>query len=133
MDKGKQMGAFMTGAMIGSLVGAAIALLNAPCSGEETRTKIKDKSVEIKELTLEKGEEVRVKTDEFLNEARGKFEETTQMTRERALELQTRGQEFLDEQRTRLNEAIDAGKKAATQKQAELVTEGNGQVAEEAA
>lgn len=47
-----------TGILIGSLVGAGVALLTAPRSGEETRSLLKDKGGEIKAkaaTTLEDG------------------------------------------------------------------------------
>jgi gas vesicle protein len=40
---------FFAGIVIGGLVGAALALLLAPQSGEETRAQIRDKSLEIKD------------------------------------------------------------------------------------
>ena len=39
---------FFAGLVIGGLVGAALALLLAPQSGEETRAQIRDKSLEYK-------------------------------------------------------------------------------------
>ena len=44
---------FFAGLVIGGLVGASLALLLAPQSGEETRGQIKDKSVELKDGTIE--------------------------------------------------------------------------------
>ena len=52
MAKGdSDFGAFFSGFLIGGLVGAAVALLMAPQSGEETRTLIRDK------VTFTRGEE----------------------------------------------------------------------------
>ena len=36
-DSDNEIGAFLTGFIIGGLVGAAVALITAPQSGEETR------------------------------------------------------------------------------------------------
>ena len=44
---------FLAGLVTGSLVGVAAALLLAPQSGAETRTQIKDKSVELKDGVVE--------------------------------------------------------------------------------
>ena len=44
---------FFAGLVIGGLVGASLALLLAPQSGEETRTQIKDKSFELKDGAVE--------------------------------------------------------------------------------
>ena len=40
------LGAFLAGFIIGGLVGAAVALVMAPQSGEETRTQLAERSVE---------------------------------------------------------------------------------------
>jgi gas vesicle protein len=44
---------FFAGLVIGGLVGAALALLWAPQSGEETRAQIRDKSLEFKDRAEE--------------------------------------------------------------------------------
>ena len=44
---------FFAGLVIGGLVGAALALLLAPQSGEETRAQIRDKSLEFKDRAEE--------------------------------------------------------------------------------
>ncbi|MFC1975722.1 YtxH domain-containing protein [Chloroflexota bacterium] len=44
---------FLAGLVTGSLVGTGVALLLAPQSGAETRGQIKDKSVELKDGTIE--------------------------------------------------------------------------------
>jgi gas vesicle protein len=44
---------FFTGFVIGGLLGAGLALLLAPQSGEETRIRIKDKSFELKDGVVE--------------------------------------------------------------------------------
>ena len=46
-------GSFFAGLVIGGLVGASLALLLAPQSGEETRGQIKDKSLELKDEAME--------------------------------------------------------------------------------
>jgi gas vesicle protein len=47
-DESSDIGAFLAGFVIGSLVGAAAALILAPQSGEETRTLIHDKGIELR-------------------------------------------------------------------------------------
>jgi gas vesicle protein len=105
-------GAFLTGAFFGSLIGGTIALLYAPQAGEETRTVIKEKSIELKDKAVESGEEIYHKAEETAAQARTRLEETASATRERAVDLQQRSQSFLDEQRERIKSAIDAGKKS---------------------
>ena len=60
----KNLGSFITGAFLGSLVGAGVALLYAPQSGEDTRMVIKEKSIELKDKAVETGDELRHKAEE---------------------------------------------------------------------
>jgi len=78
-------GAFLSGFLMGALVGGAVALLLAPQAGEDTRMLIKDKSIEIKDRTSEKAGEY------------------AQKTKESAASLQHRGQVVLEEQKARLS------------------------------
>ena len=54
-------GSFFAGLVLGGLIGAGVALLYAPQSGEETRILIKDKSIELKDTTVEKAAELQEK------------------------------------------------------------------------
>ena len=53
MSSSNEGGAFFAGLVIGGLVGAALALMLAPQSGEETRAIIRDKSLEYKDWAEE--------------------------------------------------------------------------------
>ena len=48
-NNNSDFGAFFSGFVIGGLVGAAVALVLAPQSGQETRHQIRQKGVELKE------------------------------------------------------------------------------------
>jgi gas vesicle protein len=48
MSDGNGSGAFLTGFIIGGLVGAAAALLWTPQSGEKTRLQLQERSIELK-------------------------------------------------------------------------------------
>jgi gas vesicle protein len=52
-DNGQSFLSFLIGLIIGGLVGAAVALLYAPQSGEETRAAIKEKSIELRDQATE--------------------------------------------------------------------------------
>jgi gas vesicle protein len=80
-------GAFLVGFVIGGLVGAAVALMYAPQSGEETRTLIHDRSIELKDKALEKAEEAREKAEAAAAEARAQADKIAKMTRERTGQL----------------------------------------------
>jgi gas vesicle protein len=129
-DRDSDFGAFLVGFLAGGLVGAAVALLFAPQSGEETRTLIRDKSIELKDKAVETADEARIRTEKTLEEARARAEtayaeararadELAKLTKERAAELQKRGQVVLEEQKSKLEGAIEAGKKVATRKRQE--------------
>jgi len=47
MSDHDEIGTFFVGFIVGGLTGAIVTLLFAPQSGEETRTLIKDKSIEL--------------------------------------------------------------------------------------
>lgn len=108
-DQNGDFGAFVSGFFIGGLVGAAVALLMAPQSGEETRTLIKDKGIELRDQVEETADDARVRAEKLAKEARS-----------RAENLQQRGQVILDEQKNKLEDAIEAGKQAAQRKQDEI-------------
>jgi len=86
----------MTGILIGSLIGAGIALLSAPYSGQETRERLRGKSIEIKEKVITNAQETgeRVKT-------------MAQRGSERVGEMKTRGQDILSEQKVNLQSAVE--------------------------
>ena len=129
-NQDSDFGAFLVGFLAGGLVGAAVALLFAPQSGEETRTLIRDKSIELKDKAAETADEARIRTEQTFEEARARAEtayaeartradELAKLTKERAADLQKRGQVVLEEQKTKLGGAIEAGKKVATRKRQE--------------
>jgi gas vesicle protein len=90
-DRDSDIGAFLAGFVVGGLVGAAAALLLAPQSGEETRTLIRDKSIELKTQVEETAADARAKAERIAHDAKS-----------RAEDLQRRGQVLLDEQKARL-------------------------------
>lgn len=105
-DQSDDFGTFLAGLVIGGLVGAAIALLLAPQSGEETRVMIRDKSIELKDKAVESSHEAREKAEHALEDAReradaaiadlrSRTDELARLTKEKATELQ---QQYTDKQ-----------------------------------
>ena len=86
MSDDNEYGAFFSGFLIGGLVGAAVALLLAPQSGEETREIIRDRSIELRDQA----------------EVMAKDAMTT------AEDLQKRGQVILEEQKSRVSKSGSA-------------------------
>jgi gas vesicle protein len=102
-------GAFLFGILLGGIVGAALGLLFAPQSGEETREMIRDKGIEIRDKVEESATAARVQAEAMARDAKMKAEE-----------LQKKGQAALESQKARLEQAIDSGKKASGGKRVEL-------------
>jgi gas vesicle protein len=102
-------GEFFAGLVIGGLVGAAIALLMAPQSGVETRTQLRDVSLELKDRANETMAEAREKADAIVADARRRGEDIV-------TEARRRGEEIVGEARKRAEElqaSMPAGRKAA--------------------
>lgn len=90
---------FISGVLWGGLVGAAIGLLVAPRSGDETRALLRERSEEFREQAKETTDNLRTKASE-----------TAEQARERAVELQQRGKELIDENRERIVRTAEAVK-----------------------
>lgn len=110
---------FFAGFVIGGLVGAAVALILAPQSGEETRAQIREKGIELKGRAEELAVEARQRAEELSEEARKKAEELSAETRKKV-------EAIIAEARVRIEEAIEEGKKAATQKKEDLLAKAKG-------
>jgi len=95
-ERDSDFGSFLSGFLVGGMIGAAVALLFAPQSGEETRTMIRDKGVEFKEKTAQSMEEAYARAEAAAAEARARADELVNITRERAEELKHRGQVILE-------------------------------------
>lgn len=103
-NDGGDLGSFMTGLIIGGLVGAGVALLMAPQSGEETR-----------EIIHTRGVELRDRADEEIAELRRRAETTMEEMRHQVDELSLQAKKTVDDARGRLESGIAAAKKPATE------------------
>lgn len=84
-------GAFFAGLIIGSVVGAALALLFTPQPGQETRTQIKDKSLN------------------FKNKATETVAETSHRAQEQIALWEEKGKEAMEKSRQSVAEAVVHG------------------------
>ena len=80
----KEVSFFFTGFFIGALVGGAAALLLAPQSGEETRTQIREKTIELRE-----------RAEATYGEALEKLESTAEEIRKRTVEISAKVDEAI--------------------------------------
>ena len=69
------------GILIGGLIGAGVAMLTAPQSGMQTRTMIKEKSVDIKNKVAVGAGETRERAGKALTDLRGRAEEVVRNMR----------------------------------------------------
>jgi gas vesicle protein len=106
MSDNNDFGSFLSGFLVGGLVGAAVALLMAPQSGEETRVLIRDKSLELKDKTVTSLEEAYERAEHAAADARVRADELAKLAQQRAEELRQRGQVVLEEQRAKISSAI---------------------------
>jgi len=72
-------------------IGAAVALLFAPQSGEETRKRIAEKAQESKDYVASKGHEIRKQAEDFVGQ----------------------GKDLVNKQKARLADVLESGKQAA--------------------
>ena len=98
----------LAGLLVGSLAGALTMLLLAPQSGKDTRTLIKDKSIELRDRTTEMVEDA-------MEQVRSSRDKLTASGREKAKELLHQGQALVVEQLENVSDAAQAGKKAIQQ------------------
>jgi gas vesicle protein len=116
MSDTEDLGSFLSGLIIGGLIGAAVALLLAPQSGEETRVLIRDKSIELKDRAVETAEEARVRAEAAAAEARARADELAHEARIKAEELKQRGQHFVEEQKDKASDILESGKEPTKRK-----------------
>jgi gas vesicle protein len=72
MSDRDDFGAFLMGFVVGGVAGAVAALLLAPQSGEETRTLIKDKSIELRDMAAEQADELATRAGAVATDARAR-------------------------------------------------------------
>lgn len=95
----------LAGVFIGGLAGAVTMLLLAPQSGEDTRMKLQEKSIELRDHTTEMVEEA-------MAQIRAERKKLTLSGRHKAQELLEQGQAMVVEQLDHVSDAAKAGKKA---------------------
>jgi gas vesicle protein len=105
-----KFGDFLTGLLVGGAIGYAIALLNAPRPGEETRQMLTEKSRELRDKAVDTVNTTVDKTGKIVAEGRGRIEETAEETRmrlqQKVAELKDRGETVVTEARAQVSENL---------------------------
>jgi gas vesicle protein len=89
-------GSFLIGFLVGGLAGAVVALLYAPASGEETRTVIKDKAIELKDKTVETFDETYKKAEVAATDAVAKAQDLLKKAQTTVSDTAKKGQVLLE-------------------------------------
>jgi gas vesicle protein len=86
---------------VGAIIGAGVALLLAPKTGEETRELLREKGVDFARRAQDRGSEFARRAQETMGEAQVK-----------AQEVLGRGKEVVEEKSAQLRAAFEAGRSA---------------------
>ena len=111
MSERDEFGAFLIGFIVGGLTGAAVSLLMAPQSGEETRGYLRDRAIEIRDRASETAQTTAGSLGETAGTVRARAGEYVGRARENAEELQRRGQVILEEQRGKISQRVQTLRK----------------------
>jgi gas vesicle protein len=101
---GNATGSFLSGILLGGVIGAVTMLLFAPRSGEETRAEIRDRAIELRDRTTET-------VKDTVTQAKSKAYELKDNVWDKADEFKQRGQQALNQQLDRVSQAAETGKK----------------------
>src|SRR3990172_3501057 len=99
---------FLSGALIGGLIGTTAALLTAPQSCRKTRAQIRLKTTELRDQAVETVDGARQQAEEVVWRARLKARQLKRSAGTTVKELQHRGQTLLEEQKDRVESALEA-------------------------
>lgn len=119
MSEHDDFGAFLVGFLIGGLTGAAVALLFAPQSGEQTRVYIRDQAIELADKAQETAKTVSKQVAETADVTVGRVNEMTADARTRLEEAAKKGAAVLEEQKTKVTEVVQNIAKPKNEAQAE--------------
>ena len=74
-DEHEHSGGFLTGVLLGGLLGVGVGLLLAPAAGQDTRQKLRDRATFARDQALQAAEDARAKAEDLQNTGREMIEE----------------------------------------------------------
>ncbi|MGE5248652.1 MAG: YtxH domain-containing protein [Bacteroidota bacterium] len=104
-DQAKQAAKVLAALLVGGLVGAGTMMLYAPRSGKETRSKLQDRTLHLRDQTVG-GVKNAVK------QVSSRTHDLTEDVKDRADDLQHQGRQAIADQLDRVAAAAKAGRKA---------------------
>lgn len=109
-EKGGGFGDFLTGAILGGLVGYLAAMLSAPRAGDETRRMLAERSMELRDRATDTVQTTLDKTGKLVSEGRDKVtstvSDTVDRTKERVSDLTNRGSDVVREKREQASDTM---------------------------
>jgi gas vesicle protein len=106
MSEKNDFGSFLIGFTIGALTGAAVSLLMAPQSGEETRKILKEKTIELKDKASETYVATKEKATQLFEEGKEKASQLSEEVKNKAIDAKQKSQVVVEEHQEKLAEAI---------------------------
>ena len=103
MAERDEFGAFLIGFIIGGLTGAAVSLLLAPQSGEETREYLRERAIELRDKAADTAQNTVEQVGSTAGQIRDRAGDLATNAKTQAEDLQRRGQVMLEEQRARMS------------------------------
>ena len=103
-DEGYSSGSMLVSFLLGGIVGAGLALLLAPQSGDETRKKIRDFADDVKDKTTDYVEKTKEKFTSYVDEGKGLYEQKKSIVKS-AIEA---GKEAYEREKERLSKEQNA-------------------------
>lgn len=111
MAERDDFGAFVIGFIVGAVSGAVTALLLAPQSGEETRTYIKEKAIEIGDTANKTINETFEQAQVSANETVKRAEQVLADAKKQAAELTEKGKTVYEQQRSKIASTLSKSSK----------------------
>jgi len=94
-------GTFLVGFIVGGLTGAIVSLLFAPQTGEQTRTLIKDKAIELYDMASDSVEDSLTQAQDAANDAVKRAEVLLKQAQAKADEVEQQGKILLEKQKAK--------------------------------
>jgi gas vesicle protein len=111
MAERDEFGAFLIGFIIGGLTGAAVSLMMAPQTGEETREYLKERAIELREKAADTAQTTYAQVESTADEVRNRAGDLAAKARNTAEEQVTRGRVLLEEQKNKITDSVQTLRK----------------------